>query len=115
MDLQKLHQKLEDIKELKEQGKISEAVALLHNVQKELKAHPVKNPNKNNNFKSKNVFFCEKCGKEGNYQEQDGLCDFCYTAKYNLGQGSGSINQDEMYEKGFDNFIKESEESNEKL
>jgi len=111
MDLQELHKKLQEIKELKEQGKTPEAVALLHDVQKELRAHPVKSPDKNN-LKSKNVYFCEECGKEGNYEEQECLCDFCYTARYNLGQGSGSISQEEMDEERFDNFIKESEKSN---
>ena len=99
---------MQEIEELKKLGKKFEADDLLHSLQKELKAHPVKNPGKDN-LASNNMYFCEKCGKEDNYEEQEGLCDFCFTAKYNLGQGSGSISQGEMDEEKFDNSIKEQE------
>ncbi len=109
MDLQSLHQKLQEIEELKEQGEDSKASVLLHNMRKELKAHPVKDPNKQNlNSVPKNL--CEKCGKKGDYGEQEDLCDFCYTSKNNLNQGDASISLGEMNEERFDRFIKKDEE-----
>ncbi|GEM_PF-6601144 len=107
MELQELHKKLEEIKILKQEGKNLEANKLLHIVQKELIAHPVKNPNKNNTDYNIGICFCEKCGKEGGYEEQENLCDFCYLAKNNLNRGNASISQEEMYEENFDDSMKE--------
>ncbi len=110
MDLQELHQKLQDIEKLNEEGKSLEAIALLEQVQKELKSHPVKDPNKQGLYNTIPKNICEKCGKEGKYEEQEDLCDFCYATKHNLGQGDASKSQREMDEERFDGFVKEYEE-----
>lgn len=34
--------------------------------------------------------FCSSCGKEGDHNEQENLCEFCFSAKNNIGSG-GSI------------------------
>lgn len=115
MDIQNLHQKLKEIEELKEQGDDSNANVLLRNVQKEIIAQPVKDPNNQNLNDGVLKNLCEKCGKKGDYREQDDLCDFCYTTKHNLNQGYASISEDEMGEERFDRFIKKDEKFNDDL
>ncbi len=41
---------------------------------------------------------CEKCATEGDFSNQEGLCDFCFNTKNNLGRGSPDISIGDQYE-----------------
>lgn len=93
MDLQDLQQELQEVEKLREKGKLPEATALLNKVQKELKAHPVKNPRKHDPESNLPMNLCDECGREGSYREQEDLCDFCYVARRNLNPADILISQ----------------------
>lgn len=52
------------------------------------------------------VIACEVCGKEGEYEDQESLCDFCYTAEHNLGQSGAVVSQADVEEESLDEIVK---------
>ncbi|MFA5751056.1 MAG: hypothetical protein WCX79_04405 [Candidatus Paceibacterota bacterium] len=107
MDLKNFHQKLEEIEILRGQGKNLEADILLHSVQKDLKAHPLKDPRKYYFYNQVGINGkCEECGVVGEYTEQSNLCNFCYIKKHNNSQGDASKSGEEFQEEWFDEYLK---------
>lgn len=98
------NQKIHGIKTLREQGKVLEAIALLNEMQRELLVGLID--------KVQDTGLCKSCGKDGDFLDQEGICDFCYTASNNLGQGNASVSKEEMGGERFDDLMKKIEEPN---